>query len=60
MNCGFCFCASLFSDMNQNNTYVMFNLSEENIGMNKKIGIKSMYCFVQVQFGLKDREFGYF
>ena len=28
--------------------------------MNKETGIKSMYCFVQVQFGLKNREIGYF
>ena len=27
--------------------------------MNKENGIKSMYCFVQVQFGLKNREIGY-
>ena len=38
---------------NQNNTSVLFNLSEKNRGMNKEIGIKSIYCFVQVQFGLK-------
>ena len=28
--------------------------------MKKETGIKSMYCFVQVQFGLKNREIGYF
>ena len=28
--------------------------------MNKETGTKSMYCFVQVQFGLKNREIGYF
>ena len=60
MNCGFCFCASLFSVRNQNNTSVLFNLFEKNRGMNKRIGIKSIYCFVQVQFGLKDRECRYF
>ena len=27
--------------------------------MNKETGIKSRYCFVQVQFGLKNREIGY-
>ena len=53
MMCGFCLCASLFSVRNQNNTSVRFNLSEKNRGMNKETGIKSVYCFVQVQFGLK-------
>ena len=48
---------SLFSVINLNNTSVLFNLSEKNRGMNKEIGIKSIYCFVQDQFGLKDREF---
>ena len=24
--------------------------------MNKEIGIKSIYCFIQVQFGLKNQE----
>ena len=38
---------------NRNNTPVLFNLFEKNSGMNKGIGIKSIYCFVQVQFGLK-------
>ena len=38
---------------NQNNTSIMFNLSEKNRGMNKEIGIKSIYCCVQAQFGLK-------
>ena len=38
---------------NQNNTSVMFNLSEKNRGMNKEIGIKSIYYCVQAQFGLK-------
>ena len=41
---------------NQNNTYVLFNLSEKNRGMNKEIGIKSIYCCVQAQFGLKKTE----
>ena len=45
---------------NQNNTSVLFNLSEKNRSMNKEIGIKSIYCFIQVQFGLKNREIGYF
>ena len=48
---GFCFCASLFSVRNQSNTSVLFNLSEKNRGMNKETGIKSIYCFVQIQFG---------
>ena len=53
MNCGFCFCASLFSDRNQNNTSVLFNLAEKNEGINKETGIKSISCFVQIQFGWK-------
>ena len=48
-----------FSVINLNNTSVLFNLSEKNRGMNKEIEIKSIYCFVQVQFGLKNREIGY-
>ena len=43
---GFCFCASLISIRNQSNTSVLFNLSENNRGMNKEIGIKSIYCVV--------------
>ena len=31
---------------NQNNTSVMFNISEKNRGMNKGIRIKSIYCFL--------------
>ena len=50
----FCFCASLFSVRNQNNTSVMFNLSEKNRGMNKETGIKSIYCDVQIQFRWKN------
>ena len=45
---------------NQNNTSDLFNLFEKNRGMNNGIGIKNVYCFVQVQFGLKNREIGYF
>ena len=41
---------------NQNNTSVLFNLFEKNRGMNKGIGIKSIYCFIQVLFGLKNEE----
>ena len=48
---GFCCCASLFSVKNQNNTSVLFKLFEKNRGMNKETGIKSIYCFVQIQFG---------
>ena len=51
---GFCFCASLISVRNQSNTSVLFNLSEKNRGMNIEIGIKSIYCFVQIQFGWKN------
>ena len=38
---------------NQNNTSVLFNLFEKNRGMNNGIGIKNVYFFVQVQFGLE-------
>ena len=48
---GFCLCASLISVRNQSNSSVLINLSEKNRGMNKEIGIKSIYCFVQIQFG---------
>ena len=48
---GFCFCASLISVRNQSNTSVLFNLFEKNKGMNKETEIRSMYCFVQIQFG---------
>ena len=48
---GFCFCASLISIRNQSNTSVLFNIIEKNKGMNKENGIRSMYCFVQIQFG---------
>ena len=48
---GFCFYAILFSVRNQNNTFFLFNLSKKNRGVNKEIGIKSIYCFVQIQFG---------
>ena len=56
----FCFCASLLSVRNQSNTSVLFNLSEKNKGMNKETGIRSIYCFVQIQFGQKNREIGYY
>ena len=48
---GFCFCASLIYVRNQSNTSVLFNLFEKNKGMNKETGIRSMYYFVQIQFG---------
>ena len=54
MMCGFCLFASLIYVKNQNNSSVLINLSEKNRGMNKKTGIKSIYCFVQVQFGYKE------
>ena len=47
----FCFCDSLFSVRNQSNTSILFNLFEKNRGMNKETGIRSIYCFVQIQFG---------
>ena len=43
----FCFCARLFSVKNQNNTSVLFHLFEENKGLNKETGIRSihiMFC----------------
>ena len=49
-----------FLNRNQNNTYDLSNLFEKNRGMNNGVGIKRVYCFVQVQFGLKNREFFYF
>ena len=55
-----CFCASLLSVRNQNNTSVMFNLSEKNRGMNKETGIKSIYYVVQIQFRWKNLEIGYY
>ena len=45
---------------NQNNTSVLFNLSEKNRGMNKEIGIKSIYCVVQIQFRWRNGEIGYY
>ena len=56
----FCFCASLFSVRNQNNTSVLFNLSEKNRDMNKETGIKSIYCNIQIQFRWKNGEIGYY
>ena len=56
----FCFCASLFSVRNQNNTSVLFNLSEKNRGMNKETRIKSIYCVVQIQFRWRNGEIGYY
>ena len=54
MTIEFSFCASLISVRNQSNTSVLINLSEKNRGMNKETGIKSIYCFVQIQFGWKN------
>ena len=51
MRFGFCFCASLISVRNQGNTSTLINLSEKNRGINKETGIKSIYCFVQIQSG---------
>ena len=56
----FCFCASLFSVRNQNNTFILFNLSEKNRDMNKETGIKSIYCNVKIQFRWKNGEIGYY
>ena len=49
-----CFYASLLSVRNQNNTSVLFNLSEKNRGVNKETGFKSIYCVVQIQFRWKN------
>ena len=49
----FCFCASLLSVRNQSNTSVLFNFFEKNRGMNKETGIRSIYCFVQIQLDRK-------
>ena len=56
----FCFYASLFSVRNQNNIFVLFNLSEKNRYMNKETGIKNIYCNVKIQFRWKNRENGYY
>ena len=48
-----------FLNRNQNNTSALSNLFEKNKGMNNGVGIKSVYCFVKVQSGLKNREIGY-
>ena len=42
-----------FMIRNQNNNVVPIKLFEKNRSMNNGIGIKSIHCFVQVQFGLK-------
>ena len=47
----FCFCASLFSVRNQDNTSVLFKLFGKNRGMNKETEIRSIYSSVQIQFG---------
>ena len=47
----FCFCASLFYVRNQSNTSVLFKLFGKNRDMNKEMGIRSIYCSVQIQFG---------
>ena len=49
-----CFYASLLSVRNQNNTYVLFNLSEKNRNTNKETGIKSICCVVQIQVRWKN------
>ena len=41
---------------NQNNTSVLFHYSEKNREMNKEIRIKNISCYIQVQFGLENRE----
>ena len=60
MMCGLCLCASLFS-VRIKITFLFCSIYLKRMeNMNKETGIKSMYCFVQVQFGLKNREIGYF
>ena len=48
-----CFCASLFFVRNQNNTSVLFNLSEKNRGMNKETGIKVFIVMIRFSLGGK-------
>ena len=60
MMCGLCFCTSLFS-VRIKITFLFCSIYLKRIeNMNKETRIQSMYCFVQVQFGLKNREIGYF
>ena len=60
MMCGLCFCTGLFS-VRIKITFLFCSIYLKRMeNMNKETGTKSMYCFVQVQFGLKNREIGYF
>ena len=60
MMCGLSFCASLFS-VRIKIIFLFCSIYLKRMeNMNKETGITSMYCFVQVQFGLKNREIGYF
>ena len=60
MMCGLCFCTSLFSDIIKI-TFLLCSIYLKRMeNMNKETGTKSMYCFVQVEFGVKNREIGYF
>ena len=59
MMCGLCFCIGLFYDRIKI-TFLFRSIYLKIMeNMNKETGTKSMYCFVQVQFGLKNREIGY-
>ena len=59
MMCGLCFCISLFS-VRIKITFLICSIYLKGMeNMNNETGNKSMYCFVQVQFGLKNREIGY-
>ena len=56
---GLCFYTSLFS-VRIKITFLFCSIYLKRMeNMNKETGTKSMYYFVQVQFGLKNREIGY-
>ena len=60
MMCGLFFCTSLFS-IRIKITFLFCSIYLKRMeNMNNETRTKSMYCFVQVQFGLKNREIGYF
>ena len=59
MMCGLCFCTSLFS-VRIKITFMFCSIYLKRMENMNNERTKSMYCFVQVQFGLKNREIGYF
>ena len=59
MMCGLCFGTSLFS-VRIKITFLFCSIYLKRMeNMNKETGTTSMYCFVQVQFWLTNREIGY-